>query len=202
MSRSGRRERPKLGDQLALAAQQLRSAQEGGDRPLLRIDYREEAAKAPYQFDSVQGRLHRRGCRSIPKSSRSALYGVWQVGPEERKLACPQCGPEPTEGKTRDDSFPTDLLYGLLSIFDQFGNALRERGREYRKSRQGRQLRADLDQLLDSFGGRERDILDIVVSAFDGMARTIRDLDNRLNGGDHRNGSPSRNGANGSRRQK
>lgn len=202
MSRNGRREKPKLGDQLALAVQQLRSVQNGEDRPLLKIDNRQEAAKAPYQFDSIQGRLHRRGCRSIPKSSRSALYGMWQVGPEERRLACPQCRPEPTEGNTSDDSLPTDLLYGLLSIFDQFGNALQERGREYRKSRQGRRLRADLDQLFGSFGGWERDILDIAMSVFDDVARSVRDLDNRLNGGDRCNGSSSRNGANGSRRRK
>ena len=50
------------------------------------------------QFDSARGRLHRRGCRFIPPSSRSALYALWQVSPEEEKLACPQCRPAPTEG--------------------------------------------------------------------------------------------------------
>jgi hypothetical protein len=168
---------------MALRIQGLRSREPAeGDPPLLRIDSRDEAARAPYQFDSVRGRLHRRECRFIPPSSRSALYALWHVSPEEEKLACPQCRPVPTEGGPADDGLATDLVYGLLSILDQFGGVLRERGREYRKSAKGRHLRVDLESLYRGLGEREQQTLDVITTALDGVVRKIRDLDQSLNG--------------------
>ena len=180
-----------LGDDLALRVQELRSRDKSAsDPPLLRIDHRNEAARAPYQFDSVRGRLHRRGCRSIPKSSRSALYGVWEMRAEEKGLACPQCKPVPNEGKAVDETLATDLFYGFVSILDQFRGVLRERGREYRKSRKGKHLRLDIEGLYASFGQQEKQTLDVVASALDGIVTKIKDFDQTLSRGNGGNGRP------------
>src|ERR1700678_4178054 len=85
-----------LGDVLALRIQELRLGQDE-PRPLLRIDNRAEAATAPFQFDTVLAQLHRNGCRATPSSSRTALYGLWQLPPQVRRDACPVCRPEADE---------------------------------------------------------------------------------------------------------
>src|SRR4051812_22530725 len=82
-----------LGDALALKIQELRQ-QGGPDARLLRIDNREEAAHAPFQFDTVKARLHRTGCRAIPEGSRTALYGVWRLPAQAAAYGCPTCRPD------------------------------------------------------------------------------------------------------------
>jgi len=142
-----------LGDQLAVYLQELR--EEGklkGDHPLLRIDNATEAAKAPYQFDTVRARLHRNGCTAIPRGSRSALLARWDVSPEESKLGCRICRPLPTGRTTMERNLASDILFGVVSILDQFGNVLRERGKEYRNSAQGRELANGLEGLYASLG--------------------------------------------------
>lgn len=173
-----------LGDRLALHLQELRRANRlGGDRPLLRIDNREEAAAAPYQFDIAGGVVHRRGCRSIPKASGSALYGLWRIGPEEEKLACPRCKPSPVaEGVREGPTVSSDLVYGVLSILDQFASVLKERGREYRETREGRRLKGDLEGLYEALGREQREIVDVLASALDGVLKTIVELSNGADG--------------------
>ena len=83
-----------LVDTIGLRIQELHaSGKLAGDQPLLRIDNSEQARQAPFQFDAARGQLHRTGCRAIPPSSRSALYGVWEIGPEGKAVACPRCNP-------------------------------------------------------------------------------------------------------------
>ena len=66
-----------LVDMVGLRIQELHaSGQLGADQPLLRIDNRDQATQAPFQFDAARAQLHRTGCRAIPPGSRSALYGV------------------------------------------------------------------------------------------------------------------------------
>ena len=179
MNREGQHARAVAGDELALRIQQLRrKRQAGGEEPsLLRIDNRDEAAKAPFQFDCVRGRLHLRGCRAIPAGNASALYGVWEVGPEELKLACPHCKPGPAPAQEPDPAGGNDLLYGLLSILDQFGGVLRERGKEFRQNGRGKHLKLDLEGLYQAFGRQEQATLGIVIEALEGMLRRVRDLD-------------------------
>ena len=83
-----------LVDTVGLRIQELHaSGKLAGDQPLLRIDNSERARQAPFQFDAARGQLHRTGCRAIPPSSRSALYGVWEIGTEGKAVACPRCNP-------------------------------------------------------------------------------------------------------------
>ena len=189
-----------VGDLIALAVQRLRREDKlGGNHPLIRIDNRDAAARAPFQFDTVRGRLHRTGCRAIPQSSRSALYGMWRIDLVDTKLACPRCNPlKKTNGS--DDPYESqddvsDLLYGVLAIIDQFGGVLRERGREYRKSRQGRQIGENLDGVYANLGSREREVFGVILSSLTEVTGKLRDLEAEL-----RDDQPS-NGANGKKAQ-
>ena len=83
-----------LVDTIGLRIQELHaSGKLAGDQPLLRIDNSERARHAPFQFDAARGQLHRTGCRAIPPTSRSALYGVWEIGTDGAAVACPRCNP-------------------------------------------------------------------------------------------------------------
>lgn len=163
-------------DVVAQAIQALRQ-----ERPLLRIDNLADAEAAPYQFDAANGRLHRRGCRSIPARSRQALYGVWRIGPEERKLACHRCRPEPMDKEPEKGSDAADMLFGLISLIDQFGSVLRERGQEYRRSEDGRRLGQRFDSVFRGMDRREQDFLSTLLNSMDGLIKSVRDLDDRLN---------------------
>jgi hypothetical protein len=184
----------RLADLLAVKLQEWHA--EGklkGTQPLLRIDNREAAAEAPFQFDPVNGQLHRSGCRSIPKHSRSALYAVWRIGNDEQKLACSRCRPVPTEDNSEDRQedrhFTSDLLYGLLSVVDQFGGVLRERGLEYRKSSDGQRLAGQLQGFYHGLGEQEKSVVQAALISLDGLAKSIRDLDASLhNANGHANG--------------
>ncbi len=202
--------RTTLVDTVGLRIQELHaSGQLPGDQPLLRIDNRDQARQAPFQFDAAQGLLHRTGCRAIPPGSRSALYGVWEVGDEDPGLACPRCNPvvrpaakaepkaeqkaEPkphaeakpearaAEAKLQDER-SVDLLFGLLSVVSQFGGVLRERGQEYRKSRAGNALGARIDKIYSEVNERERRVLDVLTSSLDTLAVAIRDIEGGING--------------------
>jgi len=134
-----------IGDRIALALQAL-GQERGVDvrRPLLRIDYRPEAAAAPFRFDMAGGKLHRTGCPAIPRASSQALYSVWDPGEGLPALACEKCQPVAIESAHMRQDSSLDIIYGFLSIVDQFGSVLRERGREYRNSRRGKRLAKDL----------------------------------------------------------
>lgn len=172
-----------LGDLVALKLQELhRHAEPEGGRPLLRIDNAQDAARAPFQFDAASGRLHRRSCRSIAAPARLALYGVWRIGPHERQLACERCRPMQEDEKPDQRGDAAELLFGFLSIVTQFGSVLRERGREYRNSSEGREIGARIDAFYKGLGRREQDILSTVLGSLDGLVRQIRDLDSGLDG--------------------
>lgn len=124
-----------LADDLSLRVQQLRDeGLFGEDDVLLNLDYSQQAAAAPFVFDMVLGTLHRNGCGAIPETSESALYAVTAMSPSDAMLACPVCRPEPMHAVPATDEGTLDLICGVLSILDQFGSVLRERGREFRKS--------------------------------------------------------------------
>jgi hypothetical protein len=84
--------------------------------------------------------------------------------------------------KTEDPEYPTDLLYGLLSVVNQFGGVLRERGQEYRTSRVGKLLGERIENMYRGINERERNILDVVLTSLDELASTIRNLDADLHG--------------------
>lgn len=187
MNRNIDEEGAALIDVVAQSIQRLRSdrRQHNGrkerERPLLRIDNLTDAARAPFQFDAAGGRLHRRGCRSISTRSRHALYGLWRIDPEECKLACPSCKPVPMEEKSRERGDATDILFGLVSLVDQFGSVLRERGREYRNSEDGHELGRRFEGLFQRLDQREQDFLSTLLNSMDGLITAVRDIDDRLN---------------------
>lgn len=190
MNKEEQRYPSSIGDLLALKLQQLQSEKKlKGDQALFKVDYREEAAKAPFQFDTARSRLHRTGCRAIPASSRTALFGLWRMRPEERQYACPKCRPSPERDTTMNQNFTSDLIYGVLSILDQFGNVLRERGREYRSSKNGNEAELSVEGFYQNLGEREKEVLDVVLASLDGALRTIHDLDSDLGGSNGKNGN-------------
>ena len=183
-----------LGDFIALKIQELGQRQ-SEPRPLLRIDNRAEAADAPFQFDTAAARLHRKDCRAIPTGSRTALYGLWQIPEQARPYACPVCKPRADDeaDEMPRDGVP-DYVYGFLSVLDQFGSVIRERGREFRESEEGRQLKAGLDGFYRTLEDRERTTLQVVLTSLDGLLSTIADIDKSLDGAPRSNGN---NGAGG-----
>jgi hypothetical protein len=189
-----------LGDVLALKLQSLRR-QQCEPKPLLRIDNRAEAAEAPFQFDTVNARLHRRGCRAIPQGSRTALYGLWSVPAHARAYSCTTCrpriDPEPDRrrGEVNRDGV-SDYVFGFLSVLDQFGSVIRERGREFRDSEEGQSLRAGFDDFYRGLEERERATLKVVLSSLDSLLTTITELDRSLDADRRQNGhdDPGRNG--------
>ncbi len=182
MSNESHFAKSQIRDVIALGLQELHNAGRlVNAMPLLRIDNRDQAAQAPFQFDAATGQLHRRGCRYIPKNSRSALYGVWKIEDNEQPLVCPRCKPVFEEDNLKDRGSTSDLLYGLLSIIRQFGGVLQERGQEYRQSSEGRMFGAQLESFYNDLGEREKKLLDAAVASLDGLAKMVRDLDSSLN---------------------
>jgi hypothetical protein len=207
-----------IGDAIALKIQELyRDNKLDVAQALLKIDNRDEAARAPFQFDAAGGRLHRRGCKAIPAGARSALYGLWQAPEIARSLACPRCNPMGTKPKpapararagngasksngARQHTEPraqrgvgldgdvADILYGALSIIVQFRSVLRERGREYRKGILGQQVGAELEGIYASLAGPEKGIVDMALTSLDQLTRKLRTLESSLDAGPRPNG--------------
>jgi hypothetical protein len=106
----------------------------------------------------------------------------------------------PTDDKKEDPEYPTDLLYGFLSVLNQFGGVLRERGQEYRNSPVGKILGEQIGAMYHGINEREKNVLDVILTSIDGLASTLRTLDAGLNAangaGAPKNGAGA-NGANG-----
>src|SRR5262245_2948162 len=212
-----------LVDTVGLRIQELHaSGKLVGNQPLLRIDNSEQARQAPFQFDAARGQLHRTGCRAIPASSRSALYGVWEIGTDGTGVACPRCNPtadkrtapkpdaapppeavkpeaakpEARAGETKaangqaQDDHAIDMLYGVLSIFSQFGGVLRERGQEYRRSGAGAALGGRIEKIYAEVNGSERNVLDALTNSLGTLAAALRDIEGGLNGEQTRGAGP------------
>jgi hypothetical protein len=187
-----------IGDRIALALQALRQ-EPGVDarRPLLRIDNRPEAAAAPFRFDMAGGKLHRTGCPAILQAPAQALYSVWDPGEELPAVACEKCQPAPIESAHMRQDSSLDIIYGFLSIVDQFGSVLKERGREYRNSRRGRRLAKDLGGMFSALDQTQQDALQLTLASLDGLVKTIEQANRSLapaapvNNGRPSNGRPA-----------
>ena len=191
MNENGARKDPPLIDFVAQSLQAMNPGSRLRSRqPLVRIDNLKDASQAPFQLDAATGRLHRRGCRAIPARSKLALYGIWHFSPEEGKLICPSCQPEPMKKPTETRGDATDILFGLVSLIDQFGSVLRERGQEYRSSEDGRQLGQRFEGLMQRLDQGEQDFLSTLLSSMDGLIKTVRDMESR----NHDNGGGTSHG--------
>ncbi len=169
------------GDVFAIALQELRSQGKVSDaRPLLRIDGQDEAVMAPYQFDPVYGKLHRRECSNIADDSRSALFARWSMGRDEQFLACSHCRPHPYPHGHEAQDVTLDILFGVISILDQFGSVLRERGKEYRISRDGQELERKLEDLYQNLDRQQKDTIEVMLHSMDQIVKFLREADRNL----------------------
>jgi hypothetical protein len=179
------------GDLVALELQELFRSRRIDSRPgLLRIDHRREDANAPFHFDMVGGKLHRTGCPAIPQASSQALYAVWNPGEELPALACEKCRPAPAESSGMREDSSLDIIYGFLSIVDQFGSVLRERGREYRNSRRGRRLAKDLSGMFSALDQSQQEALQLTIASLDSLVKVMQQANHSL----ARDGSMNHNG--------
>jgi hypothetical protein len=168
-------------DKAAILLQRLRNqGRLAHDQPLVRLDYRSQVHDAPFRFDSARGVLHRKDCSAIPADSRSALYGVWRIEADDRGHACKKCKPTPDHNRQQQLT-TTDMVFGLLSIVDQFGTILFERGKEFRQSSRGKELERSLSGVLEEFDKANRQGLDFIAASLDTVVRTINEFND--NGG-------------------
>jgi hypothetical protein len=175
-------------DAIAIAIQQLHAQGKADDaQPLLRLDYRAQAARAPFQLDSARGKLHRTGCPAIPANSKPALYAVWDVQPEDARLACDRCKPMMKHSKPSAPPDLMDLAYGVLSVVDQFRSILFERGREYRQRLRQRNAEGPLSRALTGLGRGQG--ADAVVSIMDSLLEALNACNQNLNGNGNVNGA-------------
>jgi len=165
-------------DRTALALQALRGATTAGLDVLLRIDNTQESEAAPYQFDAAAGRLHRRGCRAIPLGA--PLYARWHLSREDLNLACSRCRPVPDNAKPEKSSDRNDLLLGLISLVTQFSSVLKDRGKDFQKTEEGRALTDHLGTIYRELGRREKESVDAALAALDAIIEQIRTLDHAL----------------------
>ena len=170
-------------DAIAIAIQQLHAEGKTDDeQPLVRLDYRQEAARAPFQFDSAKGKLHRTGCPAIPETSRPALYAVWAIRPQDLRFACARCRPMTKDSQPPAQPDVMDLAYGVLSVVDQFRSILFERGREYRQSVRGRKLEGPLAGILAGLGQSQERGAATVLSAMDSLLEALNACNQSLTG--------------------
>jgi len=164
-----------IGDTLALKIQEWRkSGKVDDEQPLLRIDYRKEAAQAPFQFDIVNGKLHRTVCTAIPNDARSAVYAVWKPTKEDIKLGCKRCRPDSNGDERVNKDLSSDILMGFLSILDQFGSVLTERGKEYRDSERGKAVEKTIRTILSRLDQKEQEVLDGLLSSLDVLVKVVQ----------------------------
>jgi len=172
------------GDAIAIAVQELKRHRKlDHDQPLFRIDYRREAAGAPFQFDAAEVILHRTGCSAIPEGSRSALYAVWHIAKQDTRLGCKKCRPMPKNNSPPEPLEVADVLFGLLSLVDQFRTVLSERGQEYRQTQQGRELERSLSGLLARLNERQQQGVNLIASTMDKVLWAVEGYNQTLNGG-------------------
>lgn len=172
-----------IGDEIAIKIQSLRTEGKVDDeRPLLRLDYRDEAADAPFQFDIANAKLHRTDCPGIPTGSKTALYAVWNLKADDNKLACKRCRPLKLKGCGMKKDFTKDIMYGFLSIIDQFGSVLIERGREYRSSKHGKEVAKTVEGIFEGLDKTQKDALSATLQSLDGLLKIVRDYNAGVGG--------------------
>ena len=170
------------GDVLAIAIQRYRAqGRLNGEQPLIRIDSQREAAKAPFQFDPVRGRIHRTQCHAIPSDARSALFGRWRMDECDVVLACSHCRPKPeVQGNRLERTDTVEVLYGVISILGQFGTVLRERGKEFRDSEEGKQIEKQVEVFYAGLDEQQQRTLDVVLMSLDQLLVVVRECDTTL----------------------
>jgi hypothetical protein len=167
-----------VADRIALAIQSLRVAAPHRFDALVRIDNRAVEADARFQFDIRHGMLHRRGCHAIPPNV--PLLGLASTGPEYLIAACKRCKPVPEPPPDTRSTDRANVMFGLVSLVDQFAGVLRERGKDYRQTPDGQRLGTQLKEIYSGLGAREKEIVDVVINTLDQVAARLRSMDSDL----------------------
>jgi hypothetical protein len=183
MSENGKWGPANLFEDISLTIQELRRTGKIPAEPsLLRIHNPGEMTNAPFMFDMVNGRLHRAQCAKIPTVSRSALYAVWQPWQADLQQSCEICRPATAEVRHMKTHIASDIVFGFLSLLDQFSSVLIERGKEYRNSTQGRQLEESFDGVLSALDQKQKEVLDLAISSLEVLLEGIEGRNGNLNG--------------------
>ena len=192
MNSNRKRTFAELFETISLKIQELhRDGKITDEQALLKIDYRNEAVNAPFIFDTVNGRLHHAACKKIPYNSKTALYSVWQLQDKDLELSCKECHPVPVKKGDMKKVSTSDIVYGFISVMDQFGSVLLERGKEYRRSERGQKVTKSIDALFKELDHKQREVLNIVLSSMDGVLKTMQELNANLEQtGNNENGAP------------
>lgn len=193
-----------LFESISLKIQELHREKKIPDEPsLLRINNPGETANAPFMFDMVNGRLHRADCAKIPVVSKSALYAVWQPRRNDLEISCETCRPAAAKVGHMKRGTASDIIFGFLSLLDQFSSVLIERGKEYRKSERGRQVEKSLDEVFSALEETQGEILDTALSSLDVLLEGMQGVNASLDGkGNARNGDGTRPASPSGRRRK
>ncbi len=199
---SGEGGRPLI-EQAAIAVQGLcREEGRGGWNTLVRIDNRAETGKAPYRFDVVHGVVHREGCPALTEDARSASYGLTRIAADDGAGRCRRCRPMPEQreaggngtletqagetqaGETQagERKAGPDLLFGLVSVLDQFGSVLKERGKDYRETEEGRKIGAELARFYQALGRREKEVVDTLLASLEMLTGRMREAEEQVKG--------------------
>ena len=91
------------------------------------------------------------------------------------------------------------MLFGFLSIVDQFGTVLTERGREFRESPRGKGIEHSLSGLLKELESANRQGLDVIGTTVDAMVRMINQYNEKYKEENGAAGKKTRSGGNGRR---
>lgn len=165
-----------LFDAVALAIARLcKHPAVDNEQPLFRLANKQRFDKAPWVFDSALGILHISGCRAIPATSVSALYGIYSIDEVAKNITrCKQCNA--MNAKKKEPEITSDLLFGVIALFEQFGVVLRERGSEFRQTPRGKQLEKTLDTVITRIDAQKNGGAQMVLELMGSMETAMNTL--------------------------
>jgi hypothetical protein len=75
-----------------------------------------------------------------------------------------------------------DLLLGILSLADQFGSVLTQRGRDFRRTERGRQVEQSLTRLWSGLSQTQQDSLKLATAGLDRLLAAVNRYNQPANG--------------------
>lgn len=169
-----------LFDRFSIELQSLyRSPSEKEKSPLFNVSNESEAANAPFQYDSANAVLHRTGCPFIDEKYNLSIFALWEIKEEDLAFACKKCKPVLIRREGVEKDSVSDMMYGILSLIDQFGSVLIERGKEYKKTGRGKILAHSLG---DSLNEKQEKLLDKSIASLDLFINTLHQLNLQMEG--------------------
>ena len=94
----------------------------------------------------------------------------------------------PNKNKPERPADVGDILLGLLSLVDQFGSILSQRGQDFRRTERGRQVEHSLSGLLEELSRTQQEGVSLLTSAVDRLLSTVNRYNHSTNGSQNHNG--------------